>query len=187
MLLPNKYKFPEAGLSTKPIALASMVFPMECFPSIKIVLPEGMKRLTSLINFLPLLLSNEKFSNLINYIPFLKIKYYNSNKNFIIVKYMNIQCPNCETIFALPQKGGVSKKYKCSVCNHIWIENSDKYLQSLRKEDPEKSNLKMVVMLNIIIFLLATLTLIVFRNYLENIDSFWQNLYLFFDTLIPIQ
>ena len=100
---------------------------------------------------------------------------------------MNIQCPNCKTIFALPQKAGVSKKYKCSVCNHMWVNNTDKYLKSLRNENPEKANLKMVFILNLIIFLLAILILIVFRNYLENIDSYWQNLYLFFDTLIPIQ
>ena len=56
-----------------------MVFPIECFPNINIVLPEGIKRFTSLINFLPSLPSNEKFSSLINYIPFFKIKYINCN------------------------------------------------------------------------------------------------------------
>ena len=39
---------------------------------------------------------------------------------------MNIQCPNCETIFDLQKKQKINNKYKCSVCNHIWIEKKNK-------------------------------------------------------------
>ena len=35
---------------------------------------------------------------------------------------MNIQCPNCETIFDLQKKQKLNSKYKCSVCNHVWLE-----------------------------------------------------------------
>ena len=97
---------------------------------------------------------------------------------------MNIQCPNCETIFDLQKKPKINNKYKCSVCNHIWVEI---------KKNPnqvntfEKANLKTIFIINIIIFLLVILGFIIFRDHLENIDSNWKNLYLFFDMLIPIQ
>ena len=39
---------------------------------------------------------------------------------------MNIQCPNCETIFDLQKKQKINNKYKCSVCNHIWLEKKEK-------------------------------------------------------------
>ena len=100
---------------------------------------------------------------------------------------MNIQCPNCETIFDFPKKEKSNKKYKCSVCHHVWVESTDKYKQPQKSKDPEKPNFKIIIILNITIFLLVILFFIVFRNYLEDIDSNWQNLYLFFDRLIPIQ
>ena len=96
---------------------------------------------------------------------------------------MNIQCPNCETIFDLPKKKKINNKYKCSVCNHIWIEEKNKPDEI---NSAEKPNLKIIFILNIAIFLLVILVFIVFRNYLENIDSNWKSLYLFFDMLIPI-
>ena len=100
---------------------------------------------------------------------------------------MNIQCPNCETIFALPQKHKSNKKFKCSVCNHIWIENINDYEETKKTNVTEKSNLKKIIILNIIIFLLVILVFIIFRDHLENIDSNWKGLYRFFDMLIPVQ
>ena len=55
---------------------------------------------------------------------------------------MNIQCPNCETVFEVPKKEDSNKKYKCSVCNHIWIEDNYKYKNEEKSDDIEKSNLK---------------------------------------------
>ena len=96
---------------------------------------------------------------------------------------MNIQCPNCETIFALPKKKKINDKYKCSVCNHIWMEKKDK---PAKLNSSEMTNFKTIFILNVTIFLLVILVFIIFRSYLENIDSYWKSLYLFFDTLIPI-
>ena len=97
---------------------------------------------------------------------------------------MNIQCPNCETIFDLPKKQKTNNKYKCSVCNHIWTEKKD---NSDKIWNAENANFKSIFILNIAIFLIVILVFIVFRGYLENIDSNWKSLYLFFDMLIPIQ
>ena len=97
---------------------------------------------------------------------------------------MNIQCPNCETIFDLPKKKKINNKYKCSVCNHIWVERKDNPSQI---NSAEKANLKTIFIINIAIFLLVILVFIIFRDYLENIDSNWKSLYLFFDMLIPFK
>ena len=103
---------------------------------------------------------------------------------FVIVKYMNIQCPNCETIFDYQKKRKITNKYKCSVCNHIWVETKNNPNQI---NNTEKANVKTIFIINTVIFLLVVLSFIIFRDYLENIDSNWKNLYLFFDMLIPIQ
>ena len=97
---------------------------------------------------------------------------------------MNIQCPNCETIFDLQTKQKIHNKYKCSVCNHIWMDSNVKPNQ---KNNLEKANLKTILILNLAIFLIVILFFIIFRDYLENIDSNWKNLYIFFDMLVPIQ
>ena len=96
---------------------------------------------------------------------------------------MHIQCPNCETIFDLQKKKKINNKYKCSVCNHIWVEKKDNPSQI---NSEEKANLKTIFIINIVIFLLVVLGFIILRDYLENIDSNWKSLYLFFDMLIPI-
>ena len=97
---------------------------------------------------------------------------------------MNIKCPNCETIFDLQKNNKINIKYKCSVCNHIWVERKDKPNQI---NSAEKTNLKKIFIINIVVFLLVILVFIIFRDHLENIDSNWKSLYLFFDMLIPIQ
>ena len=97
---------------------------------------------------------------------------------------MNIQCPNCETIFELQKNHKINSKYKCSVCNHIWVASKAKPNQMNRAE---KTNLKTIFIINIVVFLLVILAFIIFRDNLENIDSKWKSLYLFFDMLIPIQ
>ena len=51
---------------------------------------------------------------------------------------MNIQCPNCETIFDLQKKQKTNNKYKCSVCNHVWSESKKKPNQV---NSAEKANL----------------------------------------------
>ena len=99
---------------------------------------------------------------------------------------MNIQCPNCETVFDLPEQVSSNKKYKCSVCNHIWVEKTYKH-KVLSPDGSEKSDLNKIIILNITIFLLVIIVFVFFRNYLENIDSNWKSLYLFLDMLIPIQ
>ena len=97
---------------------------------------------------------------------------------------MNIKCPNCETIFDLQKKYKINSKYKCSVCNHIWEEKKDKPNQI---NIAENTNLKSIIIINAVVLFLAVLFFIIFRDHLENIDSNWKNLYIFFDMLIPIQ
>ena len=97
---------------------------------------------------------------------------------------MNIQCPNCETIFDLQDKQTINNTFKCSVCNHIWSERKDK---PNKINISEKPNFKTIFIINIAIFFLVILVFIIFRDYLENIDSNWKSLYLFFDMLIPIK
>ena len=96
---------------------------------------------------------------------------------------MKIQCPNCETVFELQEKQKINSKYKCSVCNHIWLDIEDKPNQIA---SAEKANLKTIFIINTTMFLLIILVLIIFRDHLENIDSNWKSLYLFFDMLVPI-
>ena len=97
---------------------------------------------------------------------------------------MNIQCPNCETVFDLQKKQKINSKYKCSVCNHIWLDIKDK---PNHIDITQKANLKIIFIINTVMFLLIIMVLIIFRGHLENIDSNWKSLYLFFDMLIPIQ
>ena len=96
---------------------------------------------------------------------------------------MNIQCPNCETVFNLQEKQKINNKYKCSVCNHIWLEIKDKPNQI---DNAAQANLKAIFIINIVMFLLFILVLITFRDHLENIDSNLKSLYLLFDMLVPI-
>ena len=46
---------------------------------------------------------------------------------------MHIQCPNCETIFDLQKRYKINSKYKCSVCNHVWVEKKNKPKQNAEK------------------------------------------------------
>ena len=97
---------------------------------------------------------------------------------------MNIQCPNCETIFDLQDKQTINNTFKCSVCNHIWSERKDK---PNKINISEKPNFKTIFIINTVFFFLVILIIIIFRDHLENIDSNWKGLYRFFDMLIPVQ
>ena len=99
---------------------------------------------------------------------------------------MYIQCPNCETIFDMPNTGKSNRKYKCSVCNHTWLEklNDSEKKKDIKKN--EKTYINKVIILNIVILLLVSFAFVFLREDLENIDSYWKNLYLFFDKLIPV-
>ena len=100
---------------------------------------------------------------------------------------MNIQCPNCETIFDLPDTEKSNKKYKCSVCQYTWIEKPNYNVNKKDIQKINKSNFKKIIILNIVILLLVLFAFIFFRNHLENIDPYWKNLYLFLDSLVPVQ
>ena len=58
---------------------------------------------------------------------------------------MNIQCPNCETVFDLQEKQKINNKYKCSVCSHIWLDIKYKPNQI---DSAEKGNLKILFIIN---------------------------------------
>tara|TARA_Y100001968_G_scaffold285265_1_gene285131 strand:- start:43 stop:348 length:306 start_codon:yes stop_codon:yes gene_type:complete len=101
---------------------------------------------------------------------------------------MNIKCLKCETVFELPelQSSIQTVRLKCSVCHHEW----DYSLQKTNLENNEKVKsfigLKKLMFLNLIIIFLTILTLVLLREKFEFINDYWQNIYLFFDNLIPI-
>ena len=97
---------------------------------------------------------------------------------------MHIQCPKCNTIFDYSPLDYTNNKFKCSVCNHIWKE--DISLSKNLENKVKDAALKKILYLNILVFLLAIITFFMFRNYLENIDHYWRNIFLFFDNLIPV-
>ena len=99
---------------------------------------------------------------------------------------MNIQCPKCETIFDYAPIGKLNK-FKCSICYHIWVESSNVEKDLSKSTKSFKSNYKKPFILNLVILLLIILSFFIFRDHLENIDSYWQNTYFFFDNLIPIK
>ncbi len=99
---------------------------------------------------------------------------------------MNISCPKCKTVFDFSSNIEINKKFKCSVCNHIWLhkKNVDEYKGT---KTTQKSGYKNLIILNIIIILLAIFVFFIFRDHLEIVDYYWKYIYLFFDNLIPIQ
>ena len=68
----------------------------------------------------------------------------------------------------------------------MWLEKSnyDEKKKDIQKN--EKTYFNKVILLNIIILLLVLFAFIFLREDLENIDSYWKNLYLFFDELVPV-
>ena len=102
---------------------------------------------------------------------------------------MNIKCKNCGTTFELSNKKLKvnSIKLKCSVCGHIW-DWENKKLTNLK--EPSKNvfpSYNLLFILNIILVILVIICFFFFRDKLEYIDNYWQNIYLFFDSLVPIQ
>ena len=81
---------------------------------------------------------------------------------------MNIQCPNCETIFDLQTKQKIPSKYKCSVCNHVWLATQDKPKQT---NSAEKANFKIILILNITIFLIVILVFLEDQIWSHNLDT----------------
>ena len=98
---------------------------------------------------------------------------------------MNIKCPKCNTLFEVSDKLMVSslKKFKCSVCNHIWnIERKEQ-----KKIETTYFYSKKIVLLNLILILALILNILIFRDELEYVDIYWKNLYSYIDMLIPIK
>lgn len=102
---------------------------------------------------------------------------------------MNIKCKNCGTTFEFSNKKAEATniKFKCSVCGHIWNWENKKpiILKELSKTIFPSYNLLFI--LNIMMFSLVIISFFLFRDKLEFIDNYWQNIYLFFDSLVPIQ
>ena len=102
---------------------------------------------------------------------------------------MNIKCKNCGTTFEFfNKKPEVSSiKFKCSVCGHIW--NWENKKPAILKESSKTifPSYSLLITLNVIMLILVILGFFFFREKLEFIDNYWQNIYLFFDSLVPIQ
>jgi len=101
---------------------------------------------------------------------------------------MNIKCLKCETLFELPelQNSNQDIRLKCSVCLHEWDYNLSK--TNLEKTVKVNSSIgfKKLMILNITIIFLTIFALVIFREKFEFINDYWQNIYLFFDNLIPV-
>jgi len=98
---------------------------------------------------------------------------------------MNIKCPKCNTVFEISDKQIVSslKRFKCSVCNHIWdIERKQQ-----RKIDTTSFYSKKIILLNLILIVVLISSILIFRDELEYLDIYWENLYSYIDILIPIK
>ena len=100
---------------------------------------------------------------------------------------MNIECPKCKTVFSYSNTELANKKFKCSVCNHIWTFHSNKKHKINKDTPPITTGYNILIALNLLIFLLSILVFFSFRENLETIDIYWKNIYLFFDALIPVQ
>ena len=102
---------------------------------------------------------------------------------------MNIKCKNCNTTFEFSNKNSEATyiKFKCSVCGHIWNWKNKK--PTILKESSKAifPGYSLLVILNMIMLALVIIGFFVFRENLEFIDNYWQNIYLFFDSLVPIQ
>ena len=102
---------------------------------------------------------------------------------------MNIKCKNCGTTFEfLHKKPEANKiKLKCSVCGHIWNWENKKPNISKEFSKSTSPSYSLLFILNVIMLALVIIGFFFFREKLEFIDSYWQNIYLFFDSLVPIQ
>ena len=100
---------------------------------------------------------------------------------------MNIKCPKCDTVFEYRVDEGdrVKLKFKCSVCNNIWQHNALSDTDSLNNINSPNYNILFI--LHIVIIILIIISFIAFRKDLEFVDYYWQSIYLFFDSLIPVQ
>ena len=98
---------------------------------------------------------------------------------------MNIKCPKCNTVFEINDKQIVSslKRFKCSVCNHIWdIERKEQ-----KKIETTSFYSKKIILLNLILLVVLISSILIFRDELEYLDIYWENLYSYIDILIPIK
>ena len=98
---------------------------------------------------------------------------------------MNIKCPKCNTLFEINDKLIVSslKRFKCSVCNHIWdIERKER-----KKIETTSFYSKKIILLNLILLVVLISSILIFRDELEYLDIYWENLYSYIDILIPIK
>tara|TARA_A100000164_G_scaffold245087_1_gene217940 strand:- start:156 stop:452 length:297 start_codon:yes stop_codon:yes gene_type:complete len=98
---------------------------------------------------------------------------------------MNIKCPKCNTVFEISDKQILSslKRFKCSVCNHIWdIERKEQ-----KKIETTTFYSKRIILLNLILIVVLILSILIFRDELEYSDIYWKNLYSYIDILIPIK
>lgn len=98
---------------------------------------------------------------------------------------MNIKCPKCNTVFEISDKQILSslKRFKCSVCNHIWdIERKEQ-----KKIETTTFYFKKIILLNLILIVVLILSILIFRDELEYLDIYWKNLYSYIDILIPIK
>ena len=102
---------------------------------------------------------------------------------------MNIKCKKCDTTFEFSIKNleDTDIKFKCSVCGNIWNWENKKPTISKEFSKSIFPSYSLLFILNVIMLALVIIGFFFFREKLEFIDNYWQNIYLFFDSLVPIQ
>ena len=102
---------------------------------------------------------------------------------------MNIKCKQCDTTFEFFSKNSEATdiKFKCSVCGNIWNWANKKPTISKKFSKSILPRYSLLFILNAIMLTLVIIGFFFFREKLELIDNYWQNIYLFFDSLVPIQ
>tara|TARA_B100001057_G_C22289794_1_gene734091 strand:- start:17 stop:313 length:297 start_codon:yes stop_codon:yes gene_type:complete len=98
---------------------------------------------------------------------------------------MNIKCPKCKTLFEIESQDLINsvKKFKCSVCGNLWLIEK----KPIEKKEKSSFSIKKLLLLNVLIILIVLVCVFFFREELKLTDSYWQNLFNFIDTLIPIE
>ena len=102
---------------------------------------------------------------------------------------MIVECPKCKSTFKVDRNIAAASffKFKCSICYHIWDNNTEKRESELITKKKSDKSFKYLLILNIIIIIITIAALVFYKDKLVYIDEFWRELYNFFLNLIPIK
>ncbi len=102
---------------------------------------------------------------------------------------MIVECPKCKSTFRIAENKAMESftKFKCSICDHIWENTLEKKEPKTAIKKNSNRSFRYILILNITIIIFVIVAIILFKNKLVYIDSFWRELYDFFSNLVPIK